>query len=101
MITQKHLPRRTFLRGVGAKDDLAPLPLKIVDPEGSVRPERAERQAPAEAPADQVAEEAAPAAAEAPEASEAAAVPEEHADEHQELHERTKREMEELADLEL
>lgn len=88
---------RTLLRGVGAKDDLAPLPLKIVDPEGSVRPERSDRQAPAEAPADQVAEEAAPAV----EAQEVADVPQEHADEHQELHERTKREMEELADLEL
>ncbi len=61
---------RTLLRGVGAKDDLPPLPLKIIDPEGST--------------ADVVVE------------AEAAEV-----DEHAELRERTKREAEELADLEL
>lgn len=73
---------RTLLRGVGAKDDLSPLPLKIVDPE------RDERDAQAAA--------AAPAA----EAEEPAPAPEEK-DEHQALHERTKREMQELADFEL
>src|SRR5450432_3328335 len=42
---------RTLLRGVGAKDDLPPLPLKIVDPEGSPRREQAPAEVPAEAAA--------------------------------------------------
>ena len=75
---------RTLLRGVGAKDELSPLPLKIVDPEGDSRPEPAasDESPVAEAPAEETAPE-----------------PEEK-DEHQERLERTKREAEELADLE-
>jgi uncharacterized protein len=76
---------RTLLRGVGAKDDLAPLPLKIVDPQEGDRP--------------------APAAAEEqvvqPEQSEVEEPAISEQDEHQALHERTKREMEELADFEV
>jgi hypothetical protein len=71
---------RTLLRGVGAKDNLPPLPLKIVDPEGyngAADNSEAEVEAVAEAPV------------------------EPKKDEHEELRERTKREAEELADLEL
>jgi uncharacterized protein len=77
---------RTLLRGVGAKDDLTPLPLKIVDPE---RDERDAQAQPSAAPVAETAEveESAPAL--------------EEKDEHQALHERTKREMQELADFEL
>lgn len=71
---------RTLLRGVGAKDNLTPLPLKIVDPEG------------ADSRVDAVDEE--------PPAEEKEIQPEPK-DEHAELRERTKREAEELADLEL
>jgi predicted RNA-binding protein YlqC (UPF0109 family) len=87
---------RTLLRGVGAKDDLPPLPLKIVDPEGYVPPARADAGA---APVAE-AEEPALAADPDPEPAEEAEPAEEPKDEHQDLHERTKREMEELADLE-
>ena len=76
---------RTLLRGVGAKDDLSPLPLKIVDPEGHTK------DAPVEA------EAATPEAAEEPPAEQ----PADQKDEHQELHERTKREMQEFADFDL
>ena len=69
---------RTLLRGVGAKDNLAPLPLKIVDPEGGPTHEKTEE-----------------AAVEEPE------VEEEVIDEHAEHLEKTKREAQELADLEL
>ncbi len=90
---------RTLLRGVGTKDDLAPLPLKIVEPEGDDRraaPVAAEA-APAEEPAvEGVAAEPVAEVVEEPVPEE----PTEVKDEHQELHERTKREMEELADLE-
>jgi uncharacterized protein len=77
---------RTLLRGVGAKDDFAPLPLKIVDPQ--------EEHSPREAAEEPAAEQPAVAEAVAEEPVELAK------DEHQELHDRTKREMEELADLE-
>jgi predicted RNA-binding protein YlqC (UPF0109 family) len=83
---------RTLLRGVGAKDDFAPLPLKIVDPQEEHGREHSHSQAAAEAPAE------APAAVAAEVVEEAPAAPAK--DEHQELHDRTKREMEELADLE-
>jgi uncharacterized protein len=83
---------RTLLRGVGAKDNLSPLPIKIVDPEGSDHPkaQHSDKSNEAESPNPQnetadSTEESAP----------------EPADEHSELHERTKREAEELADLEL
>ncbi len=69
---------RTLLRGVGAKDDLSPLPLKIVDPEGTPPRENQQEQASAEPAQEQP-----------------------QVDEHAELHERTQREAEELADLEL
>ncbi|TAK89783.1 KH domain-containing protein [Patescibacteria group bacterium] len=72
---------RTLLRGVGAKDGLAPLPLKIVDPEGGP----SERN---EAPA------------ESQEATDADPAPAEE-DEIATRHAQTKREAEELADLEL
>lgn len=97
---------RTLLRGVGTKDDLSPLPLKIVDPEGDVNaapvadaPVAAEaveamaEESPEAEPAQEAAAE--PVADEVPTAEPVAAQ-----DDHQELHERTKREMEELADLE-
>lgn len=94
---------RTLLRGVGAKDDLTPLPLKIVDPIGYGNDAPA-----AQAPAQDAPDSYAPAAepVDAPEgvveAAPVAEIPEEAParDEHQEMHERTKREMEELADLE-
>ncbi len=88
---------RTLLRGVGAKDDLPPLPLKIVDPEreeSNLRPAAA-----AAATAGVVAAPAVDVATSEP--SEPAPVLEDEKDEHQELHERTKREMQELADFEL
>jgi predicted RNA-binding protein YlqC (UPF0109 family) len=69
---------RTLLRGVGAKDNMTPLPLKIVDPEGGPSRDKVEEP---------VAEE--------PE------VEEEVKDEHAEHLEKTKREAQELADLEL
>lgn len=67
---------RTLLRGVGAKDNLAPLPLKIIDPEDSG----------IEAPVAEPQEEA---------------QAEEPVDEDAARREKTKREAEELADLEL
>jgi predicted RNA-binding protein YlqC (UPF0109 family) len=73
---------RTLLRGVGAKDDMAPLPLKIVDPE--------DRQN-----VDTITSESSSKPVEV--APEAPVVE----DDHDDLHARTKREMEELADLEL
>ena len=84
---------RTLLRGVGAKDDLTPLPLKIVDPISDTD------ETPSEAPAAEAIEEA-PAE---PEASEPEAVeqPEEKKDEHDDYRERTKREMQEFADFDL
>lgn len=87
---------RTLLRGVGAKEDLPPLPIKIVDPEGSdfQRPERAKPGDDHEAATPEDTEATADAAAE-----DESAEPE--VDEHAELRERTKREAEELADLEL
>ena len=96
---------RTLLRGVGAKDDLTPLPLKIVDPVGyGDAPAAPAQAADDQAPQDSYAPAAEPAgpAEGAVEAAPATEVPEEAPakDEHQELHERTKREMEELADLE-
>lgn len=75
---------RTLLRGVGAKDGLAPLPLKIVDPEGAPH-ERSE--SPQEAPA----EDAEPVQEPRSEVE----------DETAARHAQTKREAEELADLEL
>lgn len=71
---------RTLLRGVGAKEDLAPLPLKIVDPESGQTTDVS-----LDAPA--TAEE------------EPATVAEKN--DHEDFQARTKREMEELADLEL
>jgi len=81
---------RTLLRGVGAKDDLTPLPLKIVDPEG----DHHRQDSPVEA---------SEAAEEAPveQAEDAVEAPEEKKDESNELHERTKREMQEFADFDL
>ena len=76
---------RTLLRGVGAKDNLSPLPLKIVDPEGYV--------APTNAPSDAATE-----TAEEPSAEDDAKQVD---DDRNEAHERTRREAEELADLEL
>ncbi|HVE81086.1 MAG TPA: KH domain-containing protein [Candidatus Dormibacteraeota bacterium] len=70
---------RTLLRVVGAKDDLPPLPLKIVEPDGTTD---------AVVPAD-----------EAEEVQEIAEPKLE--DDHRDLHEQTKREAQELADLEL
>ncbi|HEX7259922.1 MAG TPA: KH domain-containing protein [Candidatus Saccharimonadia bacterium] len=86
---------RTLLRGVGAKDDLPPLPLKIVDPERSEHDTRDHAPVAAAATAAGATESAAETSVE-----EAAPTPEEK-DEHQALHERTKREMQELADFEL
>lgn len=63
---------RTLLRVVGAKDDLAPLPLKIIEPDGG----RA-----VEVPVEE---------------NEPVSAPEEAQDEHSELHERTKKELKEL-----
>lgn len=73
---------RTLLRGVGAKDNLAPLPLKIIDPEGRIesQPDAKTEPAPAEEPAP---------------------AKDEPKDEHAELHERTKREAQELADFDI
>lgn len=98
---------RTLLRGVGAKDDLPPLPLKIIDPEGPppARDEAPAAEAPvaeaaAEAPAEPVAEapvEEAPAEPAAESEAEAAPEP----DDHKQLHDDTKREMQELADFEV
>lgn len=63
---------RTLLRVVGAKDDLAPLPLKIIEPDGSPAVEvPAEENAPVE-------------------------VAEEIKDEHSDLAERTKKELQDL-----
>jgi predicted RNA-binding protein YlqC (UPF0109 family) len=86
---------RTLLRGVGAKDNLAPLPLKIVDPEGYDGP-----AAPPAAEAPPVDEPTAeqPSAEQQP-VEEVAAEP--AAEEPNDSHERTRREAEELADLEL
>ena len=96
---------RTLLRGVGAKDDLPPLPLKIVDPEG---PPAAREEAPApeaaptdEAPAEPVAVAEEVPAEEAQPEPEPEAAPEPEPDDHQQLHEDTKREMQELADFEV
>lgn len=71
---------RTLLRGVGAKDNMSPLPLKIVDPEGG--PSRAQPQ-------------------QEEDTDEEPEVEEEVRDEHAEHLEKTKREAQELADLEL
>jgi uncharacterized protein len=98
---------RTLLRGVGAKDDLPPLPLKIVDPEGPP-PAREEapveaaapEEAPAEAPVEAATEEAPAEPAAEPEAAPAEeAAPE--PDEHQKLHDQTRSEMKEFDDLEV
>lgn len=75
---------RTLLRGVGAKDNLAPLPLKIVDPEDVPGSDTE----PTEESAPQV------------EAADSESSPE-PVDEEAARHEKTKREAEELADLEL
>lgn len=75
---------RTLLRGVGAKDGLAPLPLKIVDPEGAPH-ERSDVPQEAPAEATESAEESQPVVE----------------DETAARHAQTKREAEELADLEL
>jgi len=92
---------RTLLRGVGAKDDLAPLPLKIVDPEGGAREEAAVAEEPATAePANAeptAGAEPTPAVA----SSEEPPVEASSDQEHQDFRDRTKKEMEELADLEL
>lgn len=69
---------RTLLRGVGAKDNMTPLPLKIVDPEGGPARDKVEEPV-AEQPV----------------------VEEVVKDEHAEHLEKTKREAQELADLEL
>lgn len=80
---------RTLLRVVGAKDDLAPLALKIVEPEGvNVPPEAA-----AEPEVDPIGESEP--VAEAPAAEEV------KEDDHTDKHAQTRKEMEELADLEL
>lgn len=76
---------RTLLRGVGAKDGLAPLPLKIVDPEGDAGDRR-------EAASDEAGEDPAETQADTDSAEE---------DEAAARHAQTKREAEELADLEL
>jgi hypothetical protein len=78
---------RTLLRVVGAKDDLSPLPLKIVEPEGV--------EVPAEANAEPVAAE------ETVEEPVEETVEEPVAEDRSAEHEKTKKEMEELADLEL
>ncbi len=75
---------RTLLRGVGAKDNLSPLPLKIVDPEGYVPPVGPSSDSAAETVEASPADEVKPAE-----------------DDRNEAHERTRREAEELADLEL
>ncbi len=88
---------RILLRGVGAKDDLPPLALKIVDPERSDE-DRARSHAPAAAAAaTTTAVDPLTTAENADEPAEAPAA-EEEKDEHQALHERTKKEMQELAD---
>jgi predicted RNA-binding protein YlqC (UPF0109 family) len=93
---------RTLLRGVGAKDDLPPLPLKIVDPEG---PPPAAEAEPEPGPAESA--EVSDTAPEEPAPQEEAAAPAEpepvveEPDEHRQLHEDTKREMQELADFEV
>lgn len=88
---------RTLLRGVGAKDNLEPLPLKIVDPEGHTRPEAPVAEA--DESSQQTAATAEPVAA-IPE-PEPAPAEEQPRDEHAERMERTKREAQELADFEL
>jgi len=104
---------RTLLRGVGAKDDLPPLPLKIIDPEGSPPRDEAPvaeapaaaaeapaaEEAPAEAPVEATAEASAEEVPAEPAEPEAKAAPE--PDDHQQLHDDTKREMQELADFEV
>lgn len=100
---------RTLLRGVGAKDDLPPLSLKIVDPEGPppARAEAApaEAAAPEEAVVEEAPAEAAPEEAAAEPEAEPAEEPAEEAapepDEHQKLHEQTRSEMKEFDDLEV
>lgn len=97
---------RTLLRVVGAKDDLAPLPLKIVEPEGSEAPAPVEAQPQEyEAVAEPVAEAVEPEVEEsaaAEETAEEAPVAEENTeDDHTDKHAKTRKEMEELADLEL
>lgn len=92
---------RTLLRGVGTKDELPPLPLKIVDPEGSTHPAAIASVAEATPSEPSESSEAEAPADEVPVAVEAEAEPEPAQDEHEEFHERTKREMEDLADLEL
>ena len=74
---------RTLLRGVGAKDNLTPLPLKIVDPEGSNHVVVASEPIAASSETEQ------PVANEEPR------------DEHAEAHARHKREAQELADFEI
>ena len=90
---------RTLLRGVGAKDDLPPLPLKIVDPEGPPAA-REEAPAPEAAATDEAPVEAAEVPEEAP-VAETQPESEPEPDDHQQLHEDTKREMQELADFEV
>ena len=68
---------RTLLRVVGAKDDLPPLPLKIVEPEGVAVPAEANAE-PEEARPEEPVEE-----------------------DRTDVHQQTRKEMEELADLEL
>ncbi len=82
---------RTLLRVVGAKDDLNPLPLKIVEPDGGRIdvPQQTEQVA---APTEAV-EEAAPEVIDEPVVTEAP--------EPEDRHAATRREMEELADLDL
>lgn len=73
---------RTLLRGVGAKDDLPPLPLKIVDPEGKDPGETVNNNVVADAddPTPPTTSETEP---------------------QDDLQERTKREMKELADFDI
>ena len=96
---------RTLLRGVGAKDDLQPLPLKIVDPEREEGGSRAPVAAGAGAVigAGAVVDTGATETSTQTSAAELTEEPPvvEEKDEHQALHERTKREMQELADFEL
>jgi predicted RNA-binding protein YlqC (UPF0109 family) len=77
---------RTLLRGVGAKDNLPPLPLKIVDPEEDPSDN-------ASAPQASTADNPAP--------TEEEVVVEPEVDEDEEARQRHKKEAEELADLEL
>jgi uncharacterized protein len=88
---------RTLLRVVGAKDDLPPLPLKIVEPEGAEAPYEAAQ------PDDSgVQEEAVVEAQEEPEQpAEQTEAEEAPKDDHADKHAKTRKEMEELADLEL